>query len=325
MKKLVVAILSVSMLLTSVTLFAGGARADRPFPSRDITIFLGQAAGGGNDLTVRALIPSLERTLGVSVVPINNTAGRGAVAFTEVSNARPDGYRLFFHSKSVLLMRYAGIDEARIERLTPVAQVAEDVAIFLVRYDSPWRNMNDLISHLRTSPARVRTGNSGMGQLWHLSQILFEQTIGTDNILPVQYGGSTPMLVALVAGEIELAVTGPEAITFIESGQLRPLAVVYPTRYPSLPDIPTLYEETGYSFDFPVWRGFFTTAGTDPETVRILANALEIAVQSEEFRRFTATGMIGYFRGPQEFGQVVDAERRRLEVMMPGVMARIQQ
>ena len=305
--------------------FAGGAGArDGAFPSRDIRVLIPNAAGGGNDLTVRALIPGLERALGVSVVPVNQPAGRGAVAFHEAATARTDGYTLYFNSKTVLLMRYSGIEEAQIERLMPVAQVAEDVSIFSVRADSPHRTINDLINHIRTSPTRVRAGNSGIGALWHISQIMFGETIGSHNILSVAYAGSTPMLTALVAGEIEFATTGPEAITFFDAGTVRPLCVVFPTRYPSLPNIPTLYEETGLNYNFPVWRGFFTAAGTDPAVVATIADGLRSAVGSEEFQRFTAIGMIASFKGPGEFRQVVDNQVRELADMMPRIQAIIQ-
>ena len=322
------ALLIVCFLFFCGFVYAGGekeaAAAEPQFPKGDISIIIPAGAGGGNDLTVRALIPSLERTLKVSVIPINQTAGRGAVAFTEVANARPDGYKLYFHSKSVLLLKFNGIEEAKIERLAPVAQVAEDVSIFVVRSDSPWKNMNDLISHLKTSRQRVKASNSGIGSLWHLSQIIFEQTIGTDNMLPVAYNGSSAALTALVSGEVDLVVCGPEVLPFVESGKVRMLCVVHPQRYPSLPNVPTMKEETGLTYDYPVWRGFFTTAGTDPKIIKILADALKIAVESEEYKKFTAVGMIGSYVGPAEFGKIVDDERKRLDVMIPGIMDKIQ-
>ena len=312
-------------------IYAGGekekapAAAEPQFPKGDITVIIPAGAGGGNDLTVRALIPSLERTLKVPVVPVNQTAGKGAVAFTEVANAKPDGYKLYFHSKSVLLLKFSGIEEAKIERLAPVAQVAEDVSIFVVKADSPWKKINDLIEHVKASKQKVKAANSGIGSLWHLSQVMFEQTIGTDNMLPVAYSGSTASLTALVAGEVDVVISGPEVLPFVESGQVRMLCVVFPGRYPSLPNVPTLKEETGLDYDYPVWRGFFTTAGTDPKVIQILADALKTAVESEEYKKFTAVGMIGSYKGPQEFGKIVDDERKRLDVLMPQIADKMQQ
>jgi len=77
-------------------------------------------------------------------------------------------------------------------------------------------------------------------------------------------------------------------------------------------------------YDYPVWRGFFTTAGTDPKIVKKLADALKTAVESEEYKKFTAIGMIGSFKGTEEFARIVDAERKKLDQMMPGVMAKLQ-
>ncbi|MDR1316416.1 MAG: tripartite tricarboxylate transporter substrate binding protein [Spirochaetales bacterium] len=309
--------------------FAGGgnersAEGEPQYPKGDISVLIAAAAGGGNDLLVRALLPSLERTLKVSVVPVNQPGGRGAIAFNEVASARPDGQKLYFNSKSVLLMKFNGIEEANMDRLVPVAQVAEDVTIFFVRSDSPIKNIKDLINHIKTSKERVKSANSGMGALWHLSQILFCQTIGSDNILSIAYpAGSSAMLTALVSGEVEFVTCGPEAKSFIDAGKVRPLCVVYPGRYPSFPDIPTLKEETGLDYDYPVWRGFFTTEGTDPKVLKILSDALKTAVESEEFKKFTAIGMIASFKDSKTFGEIVDKEQKSLEVLMPGVMAQI--
>jgi len=72
-----------------------------------------------------------------------------------------------------------------------------------------------------------------------------------------------------------------------------------------------------------VWRGFFTTAGTDPAVIQALSDALKIAVDSEEFKKFTAVGMIASFKGPREFGPIVDNEAKSLEVSMPRISAKI--
>ena len=143
-------------------------------------------------------------------------------------------------------------------------------------------------------------------------------------MLAVAYSGSTPALTALVSGEVDLVVCGPEVLPFVESGQVRMLCVVFPTRYPSLPNVPTLKEETGQDYSYPVWRGFFTTAGTDPAVVQALADALKTAVESEEFKKYTAVGMIASFKGPKEFGQIVDAEAKSLAVSMPEITKKIE-
>jgi tripartite-type tricarboxylate transporter receptor subunit TctC len=294
------------------------------FPKGDISVIIPNAAGGGNDLTVRALIPGMERALGVKVIPINQPAGKGAVGFSEVANARPDGTKLYFNSKTALLMKFNGIEEAKIEKLTPIAQVAEDVAIFQVRADSPWKTMNDVINALKTSKEKIKTGNTGLGGTWHLPQVKLNQAIGVDNMRYAAYpAGSPPLLTALVAGEVDFITCGPECKTFVDSGKVRPLAVVFPTRYPSFPDVPTLKEATGLDFDYFVWRGFFTTAGTDPKIVGILSEAVKQAVASEEFRRYAAVGMLASYKGTAEFSQIVAKEQKELEVLMPGVLAQI--
>jgi tripartite-type tricarboxylate transporter receptor subunit TctC len=309
--------------------FAGGGAEAAPggpvYPKEDISVVIPNAAGGGNDLTVRALIPGMERALGVKVIPINQPAGKGAVGFSDVANAKPDGTKLYFNSKTALLMKFNGIEEAKIEKLTPIAQVAEDVAIFQVRSDSPWKTMNDVINALRTSKEKIKTGNTGLGGTWHLPQVKLNQAIGVENMRYAAYpAGSTPLLTALVAGEVDFITCGPECKSFVDSGKVRPLALVFPTRYPSFPDVPTLKEATGLDFDYFVWRGFFTTAGTDPRIVEILSEAIRKAVESQEFQKYASVGMLASYKGTAEFSQIVGNEQKELEVLMPGVLAQIQ-
>lgn len=324
-------LLAAGFILLCSFVFAGGGSESgsggtgAQFPRGDISVIIPNAAGGGNDLTVRALIPGMERALGVKVIPINQPAGKGAVAFSEVANARPDGTKLYFNSKTSLLMKFNGIAEAQIEKLTPIAQVADDVAIFQVRADSPWKSMNDVINQLKTSKEKIKTGNTGLGGTWHLPQVKLNQAIGVDNMRYAAYpAGSPPLLTALVAGEVDFITCGPECKSFVDSGKVRPLAVVFPTRYPSFPNVPTLKEATGLDFDYPVWRGFFTTAGTDPKIVEILSAAIKKAVESEEFQKYAAVGMLASYKGTAEFSQIVSKEQKELEVLMPGVLARIQ-
>lgn len=297
------------------------AKQEVKYPKGDISVLIPAAAGGGNDLTVRALIPGLKAALGgANIVPVNQAAGKGAVAFTEVSGAKPDGQKLYFNSKTALLMKYQGIPEAQIEKLVPIAQVAEDVTIFYVRADSPWNNIKDLINALKTSKEKIKTANTGLGGVWHLPQIIFNKAIGVDNMKYVSYpSGSTAMLTALVAGEVDLVTCGPEGRSFVDSKKVKPLAVIFPTRYPSFPDVPTVKEAAGLDIEYKVWRGFFTTAGTDEATLKILSDAAKKAVESEEFKKYASVGMLASYRDYKEFAQVVEKERKELEVLMPEV------
>lgn len=319
-----------TLLLSGSMLFGAGSKeassAKEVFPKGDISFLIPAGAGGGNDLTVRAMIPGMKAALGgANIIPINQAAGKGGVAFAEVANAKPDGQKIYFNSKTVLLMKFAGIKEAQIEKLVPVAQIAEDVAIFYVRSNSPWKTINDLIAHLKTSKEKVKTANTGMGGIWHLPEVKFNKAIGVDNMRYASYpSGSTAMLTALVSGEVDLVVCGPEGRTFIEAGKVRPLAVIYPKRYPSFPDVPTIKEAAGLDLEFKVWRGVFTTAGTSEATVKILSEACKKAVESEEFKKYASIGMLAAYKDSKEFAQIVENERKELEVLMPEIYAQIE-
>ncbi len=293
------------------------------FPKGDITFLIPSAPGGGNDLTVRSVIPGMERALNTKIVPENKSASRGALAFMDVANAKPDGHKLYFNSMTSVQLQYSGVPEAKIEKLVPVAQLVEDAAVFYVRSEAPWKNIKELVDHLKASPEKLKTANTGLGAIWHIVDVTFAKAVGVEDKLHyVSFpSGSTPMLTALVSGEVDLVITGPaDAKAFTDSGKIRPIGVMTDERYPTIPDVATLKEQ-GFDVSYPIWRGIFTTAGTDEATLQLLSDAAKAACESEEFKKYASFGMPAKFKDYKEFKTVVEKEDQLLSKLMPEIMA----
>ena len=115
MKKIV----SVLCALVVAVSFVSAEGQKDTFPSGDVTFVNPNAAGGGNDLIMRALIPGMKTSLGVNVIPENKPASRGAIAALDITNAKPDGQKVYINSQTLILMPYGGVEVA-VEKFQPV-------------------------------------------------------------------------------------------------------------------------------------------------------------------------------------------------------------
>lgn len=284
------------------------------FPKKDIRFIIPNAAGGGNDAAVRALIPGMKDVLGVNLIPENQPGSTGVLAAMEIINGEPDGYKLYFNSQTLLIMPNNGMPDVDVEKFQPVAQVVEDTAAVMVNAKSPYNNLDDLIKAAKDG--KLKVGHTGVGSLWHLAAITFADAIDADFQYIAYTSGGTQMLTALAAGEVDLLLIGPpESKALIDAEQVKALAVGSDVRHSLLPDVPTAIE-TGVSYNFPVWRGVFTTAGVDEEVLQMLSDSIKTTVESEEFIKFANNnGFPIKFRGQEEFTEFFNDEKVKYKEM----------
>lgn len=287
------------------------------FPTKDISFIIPNGPGGGNDLTVRALIQGLEGELGVTVVPENQPASGGAVAAMELANATPDGYMLYFNSQTLLLMPHGGMEDIKLENYQPVAQIVEDTASVIVKADAPYDTLDEFIDYVQNSGNKMRMAHNGVGALWYLSAVTLAESTGLDFQYVAYQDGGSQMLTAVAAGEADVAVISPsEAKGLIDSGEVKVLTVLSENRHPVVPEVPTTIEE-GVDSTFPVWRGIFTTAGVDEAILEVLESAIYEATQTPEFQEFLEVrGMPEKFRGYEEFTEFVNEEKEIYDRLM---------
>lgn len=308
MKKLTM--LMIVFMMVSSMIFAQGstepAATASSYPDGDISFIIPNAAGGGNDLTTRALIPSLQRTLGVNVVPLNQGESKGAVAAQNVMNAKPDGRTFYFNSQTVILMPFGGMPSIDLTQFQPVAQVVEDTGVIYVKADAPYKTMQDLVAAMKASTLKI--GHNGNGALWHLASLQLAKAAGVDFRYIAYTSGGAQQLTALAAGEVDLIiVNAAEGRSMVESGLVRPLASMGESRL-DVYDIPPL-REAGVDLVFPVWRGVFTKAGASDEVLAAIDKAFKAAVESPEFVDYAKkNGLPIKYRDHKEFKTFVDNE-----------------
>lgn len=253
----------------------------------------------------------LQAKLGQPVVVANKTGGSGAIGFAAGANAPADGYTITMATFEISTMHWLGISKLTYQNFAPLAQVNGDAAALIVRNDSAVKSLDGLLAEIRAKPGALKMSGTGKGAAWDLARSGFLLAAGlpVDSVVWVPVKGAAQGIVELLGGHVDvICCSVPEALTQIESGDLRVLAVMAPQRLAEFPSIPTC-RELGVDWEAVGYRGFALPQGAPAEVVKTLSDAcLEIA-NSEAFDTFMKkNGFAPAVRGPAEFGAFLKAQ-----------------
>jgi len=268
--------------------------AQNPFPSRPVHIFVPYAAGGGVDILARTLGDAVSRTWGQSVVVENRPGAGGVVASQALVTSAADGYTLIVvasgHATNPFL--YPKLPYDTFRDFTPISTLASSPNILLVRADSPFKTLADVIAQAKIKPGSLSYGQSGNGTSTHLAGELLKKLAGFD-MSAIPYKGGAPAINDLLGGQIPMSFNNaPEALGQLQAGTLRALAVTTSKRSPFLPDVPAM-SETVPGYDTEVWWALLGPAGMPPELVaklnRDVVAALNTDAVKERLAKFGAS------------------------------------
>jgi tripartite-type tricarboxylate transporter receptor subunit TctC len=293
---------------------AGGiASAQAPFPSRAVHIFVPYSAGGGVDTLARTLGDVVSRQWGQSVIVENRPGAGGVVASQALVTSASDGYTLIVvasgHATNPFL--YPKIPYDTFKDFTPISLLASSPNILLVRADSPFKTLGDVIALARAKPASLSFGHAGNGTSTHLAGELLKKLAGID-INAISYKGGAPAINDLLGGQIPMSFNnGPESVGQLEAGTLRALAVTTPSRASFLPDVPSI-AETVPGYDNEVWWGLLGPAGMPPDLIAKLSHDFVAALNTETVKeRLGKLGASPIGSSPQQFDAKIRAEYRK--------------
>jgi tripartite-type tricarboxylate transporter receptor subunit TctC len=172
-------------VLAAAALFqALPARAE--FPEKPIEFVIPFGAGGGADIEGRLLAEEMGKILGVTVVPVNKPGAGGAITYTHVKNARPDGYTIAWNSTSILTSTNIGNVDFEYTALEHIGRVEYQPMPLAVRADAPWKTLGDFVKDCKANPGKYKVANSSSGSATHLASIAIMNGIGCEVIhLPV--------------------------------------------------------------------------------------------------------------------------------------------
>ena len=293
---------------------AGGAASAQPsFPSKPVRIFVPYAAGGGVDILARTLGDVVSRQWGQPVVVENRPGAGGVVASQALVTSPPDGYTLIVvasgHATNPFL--YPKIPYDTFKDFAPISLLASSPNILLVRADSPFKTLGDMIAQARAKPGTLSFGHAGTGTSTHLAGELLKNLARIDlNAIP--YKGGAPSINDLLGGQIPMSFNnGPESVGQLEAGTVRALAVTTASRAPFLPNVPSV-AETVPGYDTEVWWGLLGPAGIPPDLVARLSRDFVAALNTEPVKeRLAKLGAAPIGTSPEQFDARIRADYKK--------------
>ena len=295
----------------AATFFAGSiASAQSPFPSKPVHIFVPYAAGGAVDILARTLGDVVSRQWGQGVVVENRPGAGGVVASQALAAAQPDGYTLIVvasgHATNPFL--YEKLPYDTFKAFTPITLLASSPNILLVKADSPFKTLADLIAQARAKPGSLAYGHAGNGTSTHLAGELLKNLAKID-INAIPYKGGVPAINDLLGGQIPISFNnGPELVGQIAAGSVRALGVTTAKRASFLPDVPSI-SETVPGYDTEVWWGLLGPAGMPPDLVAKLSHDFVAALNTDAVKqRLSKLGASPIGSSPGEFDAKIHAD-----------------
>lgn len=262
------------------------AQAQAAYPSRPIVMVVPQAAGGTNDIVGRVVGQKLGEVLGGSVVVENRPGAGGNIGTQAVARAPKDGYTLLMTISSSqainpALYKTPGFDPVKDFR--PVTLIGAVPNVLLVHPSFPAKNVAELLALAKAKPGHYQYASAGNGTLNHLLGEMLNNMAGV-SLQHVPYKGVAPAINDVLGGQLPMLFASlPSALSHIQAGKLRPLAVSGAARSPVLPDVPAL-AETVPGYNGTLWIGLFAPAGVPPEVIGRLQDGMAKALAAKDLR-----------------------------------------
>jgi tripartite-type tricarboxylate transporter receptor subunit TctC len=287
------------------------------YPSQLVKVIIPFAAGGAVDLVGRPLAQKLGDEIGQSVV-VENRAGAGSIiGVTTAAKAPPDGYTMLLTTGSVittpLVNANAGYDPFR--DLMPVTQVVHSQGTILAtRPNFSANDLAGLVEAAKKSPGKFSYAHTGVGTPPYVAAELLRQYAGIE-LVAVPYKGTGNVLTDVIAGQVDMTFSGiPSVLEFARNRQVKAMASTGLRRSAVLPDVPT-FQELGYrDMDVRGYYGLWFPAGTPPERVQLMQNAVAKVLKDPELQRIFGEGALEIVgSSPKEFEAflIKDFERQK--------------
>ena len=302
--------------------FAGSAalapslvHAQDKYPSKAITWICPYAAGGNADSRSRQVAKAMSVILGQPIL-IDNKAGAGGNIGTEaIARGKPDGYTIGMGNFAPLAVNHALFKKLNFDPfndITPITLIERGPLILMVRNDSPYKTVKDIVTAAKASPGKLSYASGGIGGSHHLSGALFENSAGID-MIHVPYKSGAAGATDLMGGQVNIMFEQMyTAMPAIKGGRLRALAITSKTRSPLLPDLLTMGEQGFPDVEVLNWQGLVGPKGMSAEVVRLLSAACSKALQDPEVReKLLSQGNEMGGGTPEQFAALIKIEAAR--------------
>ncbi|MBL8570967.1 MAG: tripartite tricarboxylate transporter substrate binding protein [Phreatobacter sp.] len=299
-----------TFIASAAALAAGTGAARAAWPERPVTMVVPFAAGSGTDTVARIVGEQLAAKLGQGVVVENRAGANGSVAATYVARANPDGYTLFMttntsHSANPSLMKNLTYDP--VADFSPVARMGNLPFLLVTDPKLPVNSVAELVAHAKANPGKLTYASGNSTGI--VAGATLAKRAGID-ILHVPYRSTPPAITDIIGSRISMMfVDITAALSQINAGALKALAVTTAERSKLLPNLPSMQEAGVPEFDITSWNGVFAPARTPADVVaRLNKEFTAIATDPALVKRFAEIGFDAFPQTPDELGAFVKAQ-----------------
>lgn len=309
--RVLVGLLAMALIVASC---GGRGQSSDTYPNKAIDMVVAFAPGGATDVVARAVAKRLSDKWQVPVNVVNKEGASGTTGTNEVKTAKPDGYTMLMSVTS------AGVTNPAIQKDLPyqwddfdfVAKVTESPLVVIVKGDSPYTTLLELVDAIKQDPSEFTYGTSGAGgpSTFATAQIAGQAGFDPMELKQVVLGGGAATVTAVAGGNVDFAVQNlSEVIELIKGGNLRGLAVTSDERVSALPDVPTAKEAGFDQLSFLGWNGVVGPKGLDQQVIDTWNEALQEILQDPEVQgELRNLGLEPRYRGPQDFKDFLQAQ-----------------
>lgn len=255
--------------------------------TRPVTVVVPFSAGGGTDITTRAMQDGMADALGVSVVVKNSAGAGGTIGVGEVARARTDGTTIGMAPVGPLTTQpHLRQLPYGVDSFDYICLAYSAPTVIAVRGDSEFETLADLVAYGKENPEGLTFAVQAIGSIPHIAGLGLADAAGIEmTYLPVN--GDGPALKALLDGSADLFIPHVSFYTS-NASQLKSLALLQSEPLAEQPELETASAQ-GYDLDFPIWGGLVAPKGTDGAITAELENACDTAIQSGPFQERMAT------------------------------------
>ena len=311
---------ALAFLTGALLSFPAGA-ADFPQKGKAIQILVGFAAGGSSDAGARILASGMEKELGTSVVVVNKPGASSQIAYTTLTQAKPDGYTIGNTNFPSAVVSY--LDPARKATYTRkdfdlLALHVIDPGLIAVKKDSPFKTVKDVVEAAKGNPKKLRISTTGIQSDEAFGILQFQKMTGAQFALVHFSQGIAPAMTAFLGGKIDVFCGNVgDLLSQFKSGEVRILGIMDDQQSPFYPGVKT-FEEQGYKLYSSSSRGFAAPAGTPKEVVNTLSEAIKKAVATEEHKkRMADMGLTIRYMDPAQYTKYWGEYETMLKELLP--------
>jgi tripartite-type tricarboxylate transporter receptor subunit TctC len=311
---------------SALSLSAQTAQPSPPYPSKPIKLLVGVPPGGSTDTLTRMFAAWLQDSLGQPTIVDNRPGANTAVAADAVARSAPDGYTLLVASDAYITVPLlTKLNYDPFKDFTPVGTMTVSPFVFAVHPSTPIKSVKDLIAYAKSHPGQLNYGSSGNGGASHLGGEKFKMLTGT-HIVHIPYRGAGPALTDGIAGQFQLSLWTPLAITqHVQGGKLRALAITGSKRLASMPDVPTFAEAGLPNYEHRSWLGVFVPAGTPrPIVDKLNAEIKKATADPDVASKLSAQVLDPMYMTPEAFARQLKSDYDRLKQVVKLSGARIE-